>query len=229
MTENANRPVASRDLISESRDQFVRDTSEHAMEILRDEGIYRHLRFRKPGTVIYGFDLVTWPGYLAIVGDCGDFLFARSTDMFEFFGPNGARGGFEDARWGINPNYWSEKLQAPRPDAARRYCYEQFCERVQEWYADVAKDLTPAAAADLGEALNERVLSPYLDAVHSEHEAHVLLRDFEHDGIRINDSWEWSLRDFDWAFLRCCWAIVYGIGKYRAEGGTRTELRGPLS
>jgi hypothetical protein len=52
--------------------------------------------------------------------------------------------------------------------------------------------------------------------VHSEHEAHRLLQDFEHDGVRLYDTWEWSLREYDWQFLWCCWAIVWGIERYRA-------------
>lgn len=191
-------------------ERFVDDTSDHKLTVLRDDGLYRHLRFQKPGTSIYRFDIVTWPGYLAFVGDAGDFVFARTADMLEFFVPEG-----RESTAGINPQYWSEKLVAPRPDAAETYSYKAFCQQVQEWFKDVAKELTPAAQADLGDAVNERLLSPYLDAAHSEHEAHVLLRDFECDGVRIYDSWEWSLREYRHDFLWCCYALVAGIKSYR--------------
>jgi hypothetical protein len=55
------------------KEQFLRDVSEHVLTVLRDDGADRHLRFRKPGTGCYGFDLLTWPGHLLITGDCGSY------------------------------------------------------------------------------------------------------------------------------------------------------------
>lgn len=222
MSEPTESLVAARprDLIAESRERFLGDAEAHVMEVLHDEGLYRHLRFKKPGTSAYYFDLVTWPGHLSIGGDCGDYVFARTADMFEFFGarPGGARGGIEDARWGINPQYWSEKLQAPKPSGAERYSPETFHLRVGEWYDEKAPELSPDEATALRSALREQVLDDYLGGSDNEHEAHRLLNDFEHDGIRIYDSWEWNFREYDWTFLWCCWAIVWGIGQYRAAG-----------
>lgn len=208
----ANDPVAK------SRARFVRDTTEHAMKVVLDQGAHRHLRFRDPATMTYWFDLVTWPGHLAIVGDCGSYVFARTTDMFEFFEPSGARGGFEDERWGINPTYWSEKLQAPRgPDAALVFSYEKFSARVREWFKEVEDDLDPTAAAALREALQESVLGEHYFTAH---EAHDALNRFEHNGHRIHDAWEWDMREYDWSFLWCCWAIVWGISQYRLQSPT---------
>ena len=69
---------------AEVHERFKKDTAEHQMTVLRDDGLYRHLRFRKPGTGIYGFDIVTWPGYLAISGDMGASMFTRLEDMIQF-------------------------------------------------------------------------------------------------------------------------------------------------
>jgi hypothetical protein len=80
---------------------IVRD---HQMEILHHEGLYRHVRFKRPDSTTYWFDLVTWPGYLAINGDLvSGYTFTRTRDMFSFFasGP------------GINPQYWAEKITCP--------------------------------------------------------------------------------------------------------------------
>jgi hypothetical protein len=57
-----------------------------------------------------------------------------------------------------------------------------------------------------------------------EHEAHRRLSDFEHAGLRINDSWEWDLREYDFRFLWCCWAIVWGIERYRAAAKPKQEV-----
>ena len=57
--------------------RFLPDVAEHKLTVLHDEGLYRHLRFQKPGTGFYWFDLITWPGNLAFKGDMGGFMFAR--------------------------------------------------------------------------------------------------------------------------------------------------------
>jgi hypothetical protein len=197
--------LAPRDVIAESRERFTRETAEHEMAVLHDDGLYRHLRFQRPETVTYYFDLVTWPGHLAVVGDCGDFVFSRTRDMFEFF---------EGSHGRINPGYWSEKLRAPHPDGAERFSADAFRSHVLEWFEQAAEDI-PAEARDLRAALDEQVLGDDI-APFNEHQAHQLVADFEWNGRRIYDSWEWSLREYDWSFLWCCHAIVYGIAKYRS-------------
>jgi hypothetical protein len=93
------------------RAQFEEATKDHAMEVLRDDGLYRHLQFRAPGTYIYSYDLVTWPGYLAINGDLvSGYTFARIPDMFEFFGGSGS----------IDLRYWAEKITNPDARAATK-------------------------------------------------------------------------------------------------------------
>jgi hypothetical protein len=203
------------------RERFVGDTAEHVLTIIRDDGLYRHLRFNKPGTWVYGFDLVTWPGYLAIVGDAGDYVFSRVRDMFEFFEPGGARGGFEDERWGINPHYWSEKLQAPLPPAALTYSHDALRDRVLGWARDHCEwDAEMVYPSLLIEALEREVLYGY---THDEREGHARLDILEQE-VGYMDCWEWDLREYDFRFLWCCWAIVWGIALYRAatieQGGS---------
>ncbi|SQC93443.1 Uncharacterised protein [Cedecea neteri] len=88
---------------------FLRDVALHTLQIHRDDGLYRHLRFKRPGTNAYYFDIVTWPGYLTITGDMGTWTFSRVSDMFNFFMDShfGHRASFV-----INPGYWSEKFEA---------------------------------------------------------------------------------------------------------------------
>src|ERR1039457_99476 len=109
-----------------ARERFERDTAEHEMTVIHDDGLYRHLRFQKPGSWIYGYDIVTWPGYLAITGDAGEYMFARLPDMFEFFAGNDR----------INPQYWAEKLRGPGYDTARIYSYQALRDGVAQWLED---------------------------------------------------------------------------------------------
>lgn len=127
---------------SEVLEQFFKDTATHTLTVLRDDGNYRHLRCQKPGTWCYGFDIITWPGYLAISGDMGELMFARSADMIEFF-----RVGEEHHIAGgglyINASYWSEKCKASDgdrkefvPEYFQAYVREQFAEHIADHTED---------------------------------------------------------------------------------------------
>lgn len=205
------------DQVAQSRERFARETATHEMTVLRDDGLYRHLRFQRPDSSYYWFDIITWPGVLTISGDCGCFVFSRIKDMFAFFGDGGSSGGFADERYGINPHYWGEKLRAPKQDATRTYSFEVYEALVGEWLADEFEQLDDDEHEALREAVQEQLLDdPFGEAYHDEAEAHRRLRDFEHNGRRLRDTWEWDLREYDWQFLWCCWAIVWGIDQYRA-------------
>lgn len=194
-----------------ARRHFLADTADHQMRVLRDEGLYRHLRFRRAGfefrsyevehTVkpsgFFQFDLVTWPGYLAFVGDCGDYLFSRLPDMFEFFAPR-------DGDY-IAYDYWAEKLVAPQGSrAVRSFSEDHYRRQVEAWIADQDAPVARAARRQLLDT--ER---PGDSA-----EAHRLLREFEHDGVAIWDPWEWEFTDYDHRYLWACCAISWGVGSY---------------
>jgi hypothetical protein len=109
----------------ESLERFLRETCKHEMTVLRDDGLYRHLRFQEPGSGFYWYDLITWPGRLVVCGDAGDWMFSRTSDMFLFF---------ESQHGGINPHYWGEKLRGAKPgrEGARKYSEEAFKD-FREW------------------------------------------------------------------------------------------------
>lgn len=235
-------------MTDEIAERFQRETADHKMTVLHDDGLYRHLRFARPDRGSYWFDLITWPGCLTVNGDCGTFTFARQDDMFEFF-----RGGR------INPGYWAEKVRAHDPSGVTNYSQDSFRQQVME---DV-KDSEPDWPGLTEEA--EREIFGDGSQWNTEHEggAREALRDFEfgktyavtcrcgehaedlsymdaegwrvshfgpdtpvrlHDskispveGFTFADSWEWDLSDYDWQFLWCCHAIVWGISQYDAS------------
>lgn len=115
----------------------------HQMRVLHDDGLYRHLRFANPTTSFYWFDVITWPGHLALSGDLGAEVWARNPDMLDFFRHDGR----PDFR------YWSEKRQS---DASPT----EFSERlVRRWVEDVLEDTDP----DRADAVRSRVLNEVLD------------------------------------------------------------------
>jgi hypothetical protein len=208
MTATVNTPPTKSshpDPEERARARFEEATAEHELTVLKDDGLYRHLRFQKPGTSVYYYDLITWPGYLAITGDAGDYVFSRLSDMFEFFEGDGDR---------INPHYWSEKLRGGGYDSARRYDANSVRTHVLQWFEDMASDMDADEAQRLREALDLGILDRR-ESLENEHDAHRLLREFEFNHYRIHDSWEWDLREYDERFLWCCWAISRGINRYR--------------
>ncbi|MFB4280793.1 hypothetical protein ACBJ59_36275 [Nonomuraea sp. MTCD27] len=186
------------DRAKEMAERFARETAEHQMTVLHDDGLYRHLRFQKPGTSFYWFDIVTWPGTLAIRGDVDGYLFSRITDMFEFFRSDKGR---------VNPHYWSEKTEGGR----------QRCKTYSEesTKAQVLRDIGDLEERPPGLFL--AIQRDIFDHVHFEDEAREALERFDYQGVRFHDVWEWDLHDYDWSFLWCCHAIVWGIQQYDAS------------
>jgi hypothetical protein len=199
--------IAERDQIAEAGTRFAQEVADHQMTVKHDDGLYRHLRFNRPGSWSYGFDLITWPGHLAIAGDMGDYVFARVEDMFDFF--TGA----------INPHYWSEKLtNKDERKGTEVYDRDLFKPRVMEWYEERRQEgLTVAEEEALLDALREQVFERAWDGPHSREEAVRLLMEFSHDGTTIYEPYDWSFERWDWQFLWCCHAIVWGIARYREE------------
>jgi hypothetical protein len=193
---------------------FAVDVVDHEMTVLRDSDLYRHIRFRRPGTVIYGFDLVTWPGYLAIAGDMGDLVFSRTADMVGFFrsGP------------GINPGYWAEKVRATGTPVREyseallvRQVTEEFCEHAHELGWPLAK------VRDLWVAIDTEVLRGRDE---DEDEARRAVRDFHDDHPDLFfDSWEWELQDFSYRYLYLCHAVRWGCEYYAT--GTKPAMPAP--
>jgi hypothetical protein len=179
---------------------FAGNTTEHQLTILHDDGPYRHILMAKPGTGLYRYELITWPGHLAVGGDMDTYVFARVQDMFTFF-----RGGR------VNPMYWGEKVQDGR-ERIKAFSEDVFKRLVKEQIGElVEKDLTEEQLEARAEIL-ERVEDGdgyYEDA------ARQILSDGEQAGL-LSDTWEWSLSDWDWHFLYCLNAIVAGIAAYDA-------------
>lgn len=187
---------------------FLRDASQHQMVVKQDDGIFRHIRFSKDGSSVYHFDITTWPGYLCVSGDMGCFVFARTTDMFEFF--RGDR---------INPGYWSEKLQATSHRGGHQsFSFDLLKEAVaadfenwdfesDEQKAEAWKAITAdwdglfynADGSDLQHAVSEVM----------DWECPVTKQKFE-------DFWEHNLEDYTYHFMWCCNAIQWAIAQYDA-------------
>lgn len=177
--------------------EFEKDTAEHKMTVENDNGVHRSLHFGKPGTMVYYFRINTWPGHLCISGDMGTYVFSRLEDMFEFF-----RGE------GINPQYWSEKIQAE----------SIFGRGVMEYKPDTLKATLKdwLKGRDDADKILEEV-EPYLDDHYSADEAIRAIYNCKDMGDFITDIGPNCYKDYTSHYLWCCKAIVWAIGVYDAE------------
>lgn len=211
-----------------TEESFLKDVATHEMAVLLDNGIYRHLRFKKPKSSDMWFDVVTWPGFLAYAGDMGSFVFSRLDDMFKFFRTDSKKEGL-----GINLSYWGEKLEAVerngRESGYKVYSEERMREHVDEhvkyWVDEfegpyeVSEEEVAAAKKEfkieLLAALSEDV-NPYLED--GEYEAHRAVRDFSvtinDEKYEFSDTWEWECDEYTFRFVWCCYALAWSIKKY---------------
>lgn len=217
------------DDIEKSHKYFLNNVAEHEMTVLLDtvdDGTpHRHIRFAKPGTGIWSFSLVTWPGHLAISGDLQDHTFRRTYDMFDFF-----RSGT------INPSYWGEKLQAEGRGTEygkTNWTEDAYEEVVEELVRDFGEGLDEDARADFSAEAREHLFDDY-STPYSREQALQLIGSFEWAGeggerIEFTDAWELDFGGYSWHFLIACHAIRWGIeqyltqfpGRFIPEGGAR--------
>lgn len=213
-----------------TEERFLKDAKDHAMEVIRDDGIYRHVRFKRPGTMCYHFDLITWPGYLCYTGDMGTYVFSRLRDMFEFFRTDREYAQRRGRQLSINLSYWSEKLVAVdggrAGGAAKEFSADKFTRVINEYRVSWMRDAKESGALDkegrreLWEAVDDEVLSLANDG---EHRAHAAAYDFCHDpranperpyGWQFTDLFENDFTDYTFHFTWCCYALAWGIQQY---------------
>jgi hypothetical protein len=191
--------------IADSKARFASDTDEHVMTVLHDDGVYRHIRFKAPGTSFYWFDLVTWPGHLSVTGDMGSYTFARVQDMFTFFYGHD-----------INPGYWGEKViagevKAYSEDKFREWVAEEI-ERGKESYPDLDWD-----------RIERYIATDVLDESFFEEGALAAIHDWNNDSYGLGTGFKFytdeglDFDDFTNRFLWCCHAIQWGIEQYQKQ------------
>ncbi len=198
-----------------SQTRFNKDTADHAMTIFHDDGIYRHLRFRDPKTTSYYFDLVTWPGHLAITGDMGSNLFCRTEDMFKFFRTD--RGHGTD----INPGYWNEKLQCDgERDGTKEFDEDAFTRVINEYRIEWMRQMKESKfSKEDRRELWQGVEYEVMDAIGNYGE-NAVTKAFEfskkYNGVtyQFDDLFEHSFKKFTFHYIWRCRAIACGIKMY---------------
>lgn len=192
-----------------SWEAFARNTSDHELTVLRDDGLYRHLRLAEPGTRMWSIDILTWPGHLATTGDIGSgFMFSRTTDMIDFFaGRNDFRTDFGAPS--IDFRYWAGKLCGRTLWDVYEHSSRDFMQQIRDAIYEFVAD-----GGDLAESDRAWLIADAQSSSETAEEAHRFLSD--HEYVFGTDTWEWEFTEIDFQFGLACYAIDKVVTDYRA-------------
>jgi hypothetical protein len=199
-----------------TEERFLRDIASHEMTIIRDEGVSRHIRFRRPDSINMYFDLITWPGSLCYTGDMGTFVFSRLDDMFEFFRVEPSYKLRDGNTLFVNPGYWGEKLQSiSRFGGFREYSEERFKKRVKDHFDSYWEDSeNEEEKLECWQEIKEDVLI----CADEEHRAYQAAYDFSHGEFIFQDFFDGGGTEaYTFHFLWCCYALAWGVKVYDAS------------
>lgn len=187
---------------------FVAQTAGHQLTVLREDGLYRHLRMHNPEMgSMWSWQVVTVPWFLTTFGDVADgYSFSREEDMLEFFSHAGtAPNYYTDGAPLIDFRYWAEKLRGGRSREVKQFSPQAFIEQVED-------DLTDLE--ELDETRRASILADAREHADDEHTARAWLDEAEQRELFGQDTWEWDCTDFDTHFLFTCWAIHLTASSY---------------
>jgi len=193
-----------------TRESFLKDVENHEMKILKDDGLYRHLRFQKPQTSIYFFDIITFPDGLVYRGDMGEFYFERIEDMLCFF--RHPKGKLE-----INIGYWGEKCQAQDVRGGmNEFDSSIWKETIKDYWEEYFEDKIYSEEAK--EVWQELETIFHGDDAEWDYVSRVNNFSVSHIETRFNlcDLWEslGSGKRATYRFVWCCYAIAWAVIQY---------------
>lgn len=203
---------------------FRQETANHRLTVLHDHGLYRHARMSAPGTRMWSWDIVTWPGHLATSGDIADGLnltefvtsadgltFSREPDMIGFFGkPRGLRPYYSDGAPSLDFRYWAEKLQGDQRQTVKAYEHARFLTYVSE---SLVERLAEGDDCKLTSSRVDELIDEAKDVEPYEEAAREWLS--QHEDI-FSESWEHDLKDYTFHFQVACYAINAAVQAYLA-------------
>ncbi|CAI4198537.1 hypothetical protein OG330_31180 (plasmid) [Streptomyces albidoflavus] len=191
--------------IAEIRERFAAESKDGKLTVRRDDGLYRHLEVEMPKSSAYWFEVMTWPGALAITGHTGSYVFRRDENMLAFFRSCEATG----SGWKVDTRYWAEKVQPHGERDVQRYAED----RVRAYIKQAAEE-SEAAHPGLVAEVEVELFSRYSNAdLETEAGAKAALAAFEFDGFRFNTT-GWEFTEYDYWFLYTCQAIAWTVAQY---------------
>jgi hypothetical protein len=189
--------------------KFLEDIKTHEMLIIKDDGVHRHIKFKKSDCSSYWFELVTWPGYLCIAGDMGSYVFCRSHDMFGFFVDQ------KEQDLKINPGYWAEKCQAH--SGIKEFSRDLFKRAVVSDFKTGFIERCPRPKRDKIVECWKKIKEDILSCDENTHSAFDAVYSFRFEKFDFVDFFDHDVEDYTYRYLWCLFAIVWGIKMYKGK------------
>jgi len=200
-----------------TQERFLKDVANHEMEIISENGITRHIRFKNPATRNMYFDLTTFGDHLVFSGDMGTYVFQRVEDMFTFF----RRDEMPDSA----NYYWDEKLESICTRGGRKeWDEEMFIDSVYDHLKYHFEDEPKEKFEELKKFVESEL--SYKDlcchqlcwGVLDELEYEIQHDREEWEDIDFTDFWEGASCDdftyhYTWAQMAICWGVMKYDGK----------------
>lgn len=210
-----------------TEERFLNDVREHKMTIIKEDGVYRHLRFGRKSDSCYHFHIHTYPGGLLYTGDMGTYVFQRSEDMFEFFRTDRKHLTQRGKKLGINLGYWTEKLVAIDGNRGggkvKAFDEEKFKKVVNEYRLGWIREghgtsfLNKEQRKELWEAVEDEVISAMEDG---EHYAYQAAHEFswKHPEVdtyyRFEEFWDHDLTEYSHSIVWCMYALAWAVQQF---------------
>lgn len=195
-----------------TKEQFLKDVKDHKITVVKDDEVHRDIVFKRPESSTCMFRLTTWPGYLCISGDMGDYVFRRTFDMFDFF---------RSGKLEISEGYWHEKCTSFSRfgNGAKEFSQEKFKDYVKRGFREHVKSIIPTLNQRyIGKKIRDiwKDVNDHLIGCDNECDAMSALSTFESDGLDFQDFWEVDFKEYTYHYIWCLYAIVWGIQQYDA-------------
>lgn len=194
-----------------ARESFAEGTTEHVMTIVKDDGLYRRLRFAKPGSFQFYFEVITWPGYIALTGDMRSLMMTRVEDMIGFV----ASPGSDE----IDFRYWAQKVVASAGNI-KQWCCSVMIEQLHEAWVDHCLEEGVCQDSDDGRAAWAEIQDDIIDtsAAYGEHDERTYAEAISNftGAVSLLDAWEWDCRDLEFDIYWQMLALRYAANAYLA-------------
>jgi len=216
------------DQLKKSAQRFAQETRDHKMKVLRNDKVYRHLRFMDPKNSAYWFEIHTGPNFLLFRGDGDSYVFSNGDgDMFRSFRHSIDKNGSLHP----DPGYWTQKLSSS--EQAEEWDSDTFQEDLAQYITDmVEQDIVPK---EHEKRLRDEVESDLMyEDLHSADLAIKALMEFDfyfnesdrYDSTKkpdfeFDECYEWISRctEYDWWYLWALRGICWGVKTFDAQYG----------
>jgi len=187
-------------------EQFARETDGFVVEVLHQDGDYRHIRFGRPGETWGSTDVHTWPGGVVTSGDMADgWMFTRPLEFFT---------------GRVNLHYWQEKLTRGCRLQSREFSLDTL--RASVRYAADDFDVPAEHRAELDAKLADLIMDIEWDSTSDS--ARNRLDEFEFaytdiDGVsrtvEFYDVSDIDAEDYTWHFTWAC-HVLHEVARHLA-------------